>query len=198
MTGNEDRSFTAFLGQEIIATGKLESVLTAAKGKLDAGSTDRLAIFDDEEARIHDFDLRGDLEEVLARLHHHPLLRDREKKTPGGKIPRRGPGRPKLGVVAKEVTLLPRHWEWLGRQRGGASATLRRLVEEARKRKSPGDEDRKARETTYRFISDMAANLPGYEEVSRALFAGDHEALGQEMRDWPPDIQEYVRRLLKA
>jgi len=198
MKRNEGRSFTAFLGQRIIATGKLESVLAAAKGKLDAGSTDRLAIFDDEEARIHDFDFRGDLEEVLARLHHHPLLLDREESTPAGDTPRRGPGRPKLGVVSKEVTLLPRHWEWLGRQRGGASATLRRLVEEARKRESPRDREIKAREATYRFMSDMAANLPGYEEASRALFAGDYEALAREMRDWPSDIRGYVSRLLEA
>jgi len=198
MKRNEDRTFTAFLGQKRIAAGKLESVLAAAKGKLDAGSTDRLAIFDDEEARVHDFDFRGGLEDVLARLHYHPLLRDRKEGTPGEKVPQRGPGRPKLGVVSREVTLLPRHWEWLGRQRGGASATLRRLVEDARKRESPRDRDTKAREATYRFMSDMAANLPGYEEASRALFAGNYEALAQEMRDWPPDIRGYVSRLLEA
>lgn len=104
-------------------------------------------------------------------------------------------GRPRLGVVAREVTLLPRHWEWLSQQRGGASATLRRLVDEARRVHAAADHERQARERVYRFISAMAADWPGFEEATRALFAGDAGRLAQHTAHWAPDVRAYMTQL---
>jgi len=101
-----------------------------------------------------------------------------------------------LGVVSKEVTLLPRHWEWLGGQRGGASATLRRLVEEARKKGAPGDRAKKAQEAIYGFMSDVAADFPGFEEASRSFFAQKYDSLLELIEHWPPDIRDYITHLV--
>ena len=136
--------------------------------------------FEDWSGRQVDFDLRGTAQEALARA--LPALRHP------------GPGRPRLGVVSREVTLLPRHWEWLEGQPNGASAALRRLVDAARK--SEGDEpgSRQAREALGRFMSAIAGNLPGYEEASRALYAVDRARFESLIRDWPRDIQAYLHR----
>ena len=101
-------------------------------------------------------------------------------------------GRPKLGVVAREVTLLPRHWEWLGQQRGGASAALRRLVDEARAAHASRDQIRQAKEASYRFMSAIAGNLPGFEDASRALFAQDAADFSHKIAHWPLDVQTYL------
>jgi hypothetical protein len=128
-----------------------------------------------------DFDLRGSLDEVLARA------------LPA--TPRPGPGRPKLGVVAREVTLLPRHWEWLEQQPNGISAALRRLVDEARKRSPDEESARLAREAASRFMWAVAGNLPDFEEASRALFAGNRERLRSLTREWPADVRSHLFRL---
>jgi hypothetical protein len=101
-------------------------------------------------------------------------------------------------VVAREVTLLPRHWEWLATQRGGASAALRRLVEEARRANASRDRQRLAAERAYRFIHAMAGDLPGYEAATRALFAHDWTGFADRMSEWPADIREYALRLVNA
>lgn len=103
-----------------------------------------------------------------------------------------GVGRPRLGVVAREVTLLPRHWEWLAQQRGGASAALRRLVDEARKAHAEHDAQRLAKEKAYRFMSAMGGGLPGFEEASRALFAHDAGAFAERIQDWPADVRAHL------
>lgn len=101
-------------------------------------------------------------------------------------------GRPKLGVVAREVTLLPRHWEWLGQQRGGASAALRRLVDEARNVHAARDQMRQAKEAGYRFMSAIGGDLPGFEDASRALFAQDGADFSRKIAHWPVDVQTYL------
>ncbi|KAB0514751.1 DUF2239 family protein [Pseudomonas extremorientalis] len=101
-------------------------------------------------------------------------------------------GRPKLGVVAREVTLLPRHWEWLGQQRGGASAALRRLVDEARAAHASRDRIRQAKEAGYRFMSAIGGDLPGFEDASRALFAFDAADFSRKIAHWPVDVQAYL------
>ena len=108
----------------------------------------------------------------------------------------KGPGRPRLGVVAREITLLPRHWEWLASQPGGASVTLRRLVEAARAESAQADAIRQAREATYRFMTAMAGNEPGFEEASRALFAGNSAAFTRHTEAWPDDVRDHARRLV--
>jgi hypothetical protein len=118
----------------------------------------------------------------------------RARYLPGaeGAPTRPGAGRPKLGVVAREVTLLPRHWDWLKAQPGGASAALRRLVDAERRRQKEENDPRPAREAAYRFMSAMAGNLAGFEDTARALFAGDYERLRALTRAWPRDVRDHA------
>ena len=168
---------TAFSGERLVASGSPAEVARAAWPLARAGEP--VLIFD-ETARPVEIDFRGALEDVLARLEPPPA-------------PARSPGRPKLGVTAREVTLLPRHWTWLAGQPGGASVALRKLVEEAMR--SPAAERRAAQEAAYRFISAMAGDRPGFEEAARALFAGDANAFGAHSKEWPRDIRDYAGRL---
>lgn len=188
---NAGHTYTAFAGNRLITTGPLDRTLLATRKQLDESDTEPILIFDDRTGTQVDFDLRGTPDDILARLKTHPLFAaiENSDKT------RRGPGRPKLGVVCREVSLLPRHWDWLGTQRGGASATLRRLVDEARKRDSGTDTSRSAREAAGKFMWAMAGNLPDFEEASRALYAGDSTRLTDLTHDWPQDIRDYLFRL---
>ena len=110
----------------------------------------------------------------------------------------RAAGRPRLGVVAREVTLLPRHWEWLSVQPGGASAALRRLIDKARKDNKSADSRRAAGERSYKFMSAIAGDQPQFEDAARALFAGDAVRFAGHVADWPPDVREYLMQLAEA
>ncbi len=184
-------SCTAFLGSKRIASGPYSDVAIALGAHLDREPNAALLIFDDLSGKQIDFDLHGTAEEIAARL--SPAA-----DKPSDASSTRGPGRPKLGVVAREVTLLPRHWEWLAAQPGGASVTLRRLVEEARRSSAGKHRARDAQERAYHFISSMAGNLPGFEEASRALFADDRERFGQLVENWPADIRDHAVKLAFA
>jgi hypothetical protein len=94
--------------------------------------------------------------------------------------------------------LLPRHWDWLNEQPGGASVTLRKLVDQARHASVDSDRVRKAKEATYRFILDMAGDRVGFEEATRALFAGDRARFGRLVDRWPADIREQAKRLARG
>jgi hypothetical protein len=177
-----ESTYSAFAGPRRIAGGSLHETLLAAKAYLDRGGHATLLIFEDWSGRQVDFDFRGTPDEVVERV------------TPS----QPGPGRPRLGVVSREVTLLPRHWDWLEQQPSGISAALRRLVDQARKRDPAGERARLAREAASRFMSAMAGDLPGFEEASRALFAGDRKGLLGLTRRWPKDVREHVSRLLRA
>ena len=169
----------AFDGDHRLASGPLAEV---ARAVASAPEPSRVLIFLEASGRPIDLDLRGTPDEVVARLQPAPV------EAP------RGPGRPKLGVTAREVTLLPRHWDWLAAQPGGASVALRKLVEEAR-RNDGKSQVRIAQTALNRFMSAMAGNLPGFEEAGRALFAGDQAGFDRETRGWPQDIRDYARRL---
>ena len=147
------RSCTAFAGHQRLAAGDPVAVALAVKRASEAGANGPILVFDDATGAAVDFDLRGDEAAIAARM------------TPPAAEPR-GRGRPKLGVVAREVTLLPRHWDWLAAQPGGASVALRRLVEAARKDADGGEARRAARDAAYRFMSAMAGDRPGFEEAS--------------------------------
>jgi hypothetical protein len=147
-------------------------------------------IFDDATGREIDFDTRGTAEEVVGRL--APSVIEEPELEP------RGRGRPRLGVVAREVTLLPRHWDWLAGQPGGASVTLRKLVDEARRTSGARDRIRIAQEAAYRFMSAMAGNLPGFEEASRALFAYDRRRFAELIAAWPEDVRDHCIKLAFA
>jgi hypothetical protein len=183
-------SFTAFSGHHRLASGRLAEVAVAVKIASAGEAPPPIVIFDDSTGRAIDLDLRGSHREIVARL------------TPPAEPPEadavaqpRGRGRPKLGVVAREVTLLPRHWEWLGAQPGGASVALRKLVEEARRVHADRDRARAARDAAYHFMSVMAGNLAGFEEATRALFAADRTKFDTLIAGWPDDVRNHIIKL---
>ena len=198
------KSCTAFADTRRVASGDVADVAVAVKALTDAGDASAILIFDDETAEPVELDLRGTAAEVAAR---HAAARtggvgggqsagaERTTAADRGATAPRSPGRPKLGVVAREVTLLPRHWEWLAAQPGGASVTLRKLVEQARKDGSAGETARKARDTTYRFAVAMAGNEPGFEEAMRALYAGDRGGFEAQVDAWPADVRAFACKL---
>ncbi len=187
MTGQARELCTAFEGSRALASGELAQVAGKVKEMIDRGEALSALIFDDFTSELIEVDFRGTMEDVLLGL----------KKTVAAEETalHRGPGRPKLGVVPREVTLLPRHWEWLNTQPGGASVALRKLVEEARRVNSERDLLRSSQASLYRFMSAMAGDLPGFEEASRALFAGDSEKFNQHIASWPVDILSHVQKL---
>jgi hypothetical protein len=163
------QTFTAFEGERRLAAGSVDEVRGPVRDALARRA--RVLVFGDEDGRQVDLDLRDPPPE------------------------RRRPGRPKLGVEAREITLLPRHWDWLARQRGGASATLRRLVETASREGSARDRARQAMDAAYRFATAMAGDAAGYEEAIRALFAGDAARFDAHSASWPEDVRAHVRKL---
>jgi hypothetical protein len=187
---------TAFESSRRIATGELSQVALKTKEVLDRGEHAPVLIFDDVTGGQIEVDFRGTAEEVLRRL-DEATSGDAPAAVPaqpGSETPR-GPGRPKLGVVAREVTLLPRHWDWLNSQPGGASVALRKLVEEARRANEGRDRARRSQEAAYRFMSAMAGNLPGFEEATRALFAGNRDRFDKRVESWPADVRDHARKL---
>lgn len=184
-----DMPCTAFIGDRMVASGPLHEVAHAATTAPGHNGASPI-IFDDHTGEPIEIDLRGTVHDVLAQL-------ARNAPVAAAEMPR-GPGRPRLGVVAREVTLLPRHWEWLGNQPGGASVTLRKLVEEARHTNAARDRIRQSQNVTYRFMSVMAGDLPGFEEATRALFAGARERFEHMTELWPGDVREHARKLAAA
>jgi hypothetical protein len=182
-------NFTVFENEHRVATGPLAEVALVVKWMADRPGSTSILIFDDSTGRTVDLDLRGSDAEVMERL--QPAA---SPPAPAAASPR-GRGRPKLGVVAREVTLLPRHWDWLANQPGGASVALRKLVEEARRRSGDRDRARMARDAAYHFMSTMAGNRPGFEEASRALFAGDRHRFAELIASWPPDVRDQIVKL---
>ncbi len=180
--------YIAFEGSTKIGFGELTEVALVAREAAQRCSAPVL-IFDAATSQPTELDLRGSDAEVVARLAGQISGRPEPTAAP------RGPGRPKLGVVAREVTLLPRHWEWLNSQPGGASVALRKLVEEARKANASKDRLRLSQESAYRFMSAMAGNEPGFEEASRALFAKSSERFRQMTESWPSDVRHQARTL---
>ncbi|MBU3971436.1 MAG: DUF2239 family protein [Alphaproteobacteria bacterium] len=181
MTVPADQPLFAFAGHRLLARGPAAAVVAAVKTATDAGET--VLTFDAASGRVVDLDLRGDVAAVLARL------------TPAPEAEKRGPGRPKLGVTAREVTLLPRHWDWLSAQPGGASVALRKLVEGALREAEGPDRARRAKDATYRFMTAIAGDLPAYEEATRMLFAGDWTAFDAATEAWPEGVRETAREM---
>jgi len=173
-------TYSAFVSEELISSGSLNTMLAGVKAAFDRDPSTLFLIFEDETGRQVDFDLRGTLEQVLARAIPGP------QKT--------GPGRPKLGVTSREISLLPRHWAWLEQQPSGASAALRRLIDDARKLGPDEQRTRQAKEALVRIMSAIAGNLPGYESACRSLYTDDRAEFAELVRRWPKDIQAYVNK----
>ena len=177
--------YIAFLEGRCVAEGGSEKLLRALKPRFDRDPGEPVLVFDADTGRQIDFDLRGDLDDVLARAAR-------------AEAPRPGPGRPKLGVVSREISLLPRHWEWLEAQPNGISAALRRLVDEARKKNPEEERARIARERAARFMTAVAGDRENFEEATRALFGKDATKLRELTRAWPKDIRTHLARLLES
>lgn len=184
---SESETYTAFDQHKILASGPLEKVVLKVRTRLLKKPEARILVFSDRTGKEMDFDLRGTEEEVLQKLKVYfsgPSSKTHE-----------GPGRPSLGVVSREVSLLPRHWEWLSTQSGGASTTLRRLVEEARNKNSIREQMKMAQERTYKFLASIAGDFPGYEEALRALFAKNETGFKAKIKDWPMDVRGHAESL---
>ena len=164
-------AYTGFDGHRWLAAGPLAMVNQAATRALESGARGPVLIFDDATGQSRDVDMRG----VLA--------------------PARPRGRPRLGVIAREVTLLPRHWEWLASQPGGASVALRKLVEQARRDSTGKEARRQAQERAYHFMAAIAGDMPGFEEATRALFADDAARFAELMQGWPRDVRAHALKL---
>ena len=184
----------AFEGGKRLAAGAIADVALAVRKR--SGGRHPILVFDYDTGRQVELDLRGTDKEIRARFAASPALRTEDDEAP--ETARRGPGRPRLGVVPREVTLLPRHWDWLNAQPGGASVALRKLVDDARRTRGRADTMRAKQEAAYRFMSAIAGNLPRYEDATRALFAGDPVVFSQLTESWPIDIREHARHLAGA
>lgn len=190
-------SFTVFQGNAKIGQAPISEAALIYKHALESGVSDLALIFDDSTGRTIDFDYRGTDQEVVKRVQRMwPAPATDDASSPLETLADRAArGRPKLGVTAREVTLLPRHWDWLATQPGGASVALRRLVDGARKANVMKDKMRAAQERAYNFISAMAGDLPGFEEATRALFAGNWEGFVEQTQNWPTDICLHTLKL---
>lgn len=199
---------TAFRGHQQLAAGPLREVARVVWHSLREvpPSLSAVLIFDDATGQVIDLEMRGDESDMLAHLEASarrqsttsidaalaPVAVGDAEQAVGA---RRARGRPRLGVVAKEVTLLPRHWAWLGGQPGGASVALRRLVDDARRANAANDHAHATRDAAYRFMHAVAGDLPQFEEASRALYRDDRDRLGTILDAWPPDVRAFVLRL---
>jgi hypothetical protein len=192
MNAFPDTTWIAFADHKRIALGEPKDVATRVRAFVDSQPEVPVLILDASSSEPVEVDLRGNLATMLKRL---PRVQDPALDTAAAEVAPRGPGRPRLGVVAREVTLLPRHWDWLGTQPGGASVALRKLVEKAQRASAESDRRRVATESAYRFMHALAGNEKGFEEASRALFAGELHRLKHEVASWPRDVRTHLLEL---
>lgn len=190
MENVDELAVVAFAGSTQVASGPLMEVALATKQLIDQGTEENVLVFNVATSEMVEVDFRGSEKQFRARME-----RQTAPKPDAAAVVSRGPGRPKLGVVAREITLLPRHWDWLAKQPGGASVALRKLVDDARRLNVRKDQLRQAREVTYRFMSAMAGDLIGFEEATRALFADDGRKFRSLVRAWPADVAKHLRLL---
>lgn len=210
MSPSSPNNCIAFNGMRRVALGSLAEVAIKLKPVIESPRHGPILIFDAVSSELLEIDTRGSLQEVAQRyalpvdsvsvnsipgqqsaVEESPAQGDRESANVPTDV-LRGRGRPRLGVVAREVTLLPRHWEWLNTQPGGASVALRKLVEAARRINTGRDHARKSREAAYKFMSPIASGLDSFEEAVRALFAINRQQFEAILADWPTDVREHA------
>jgi hypothetical protein len=187
-------AYTAFDGHRHLVSGPLASVALAVKRACEDGSMEPVLVFDNTTGRTTDIDLRGTDDDVTHRIAQaaRDVPHAKAPEDASGPKGERGRGRPRLGVIAREVTLLPRHWDWLAAQPGGASVTLRKLVEDARRASGEREGRRFAQERAYHFMSAIAGDFPGFEESTRALFADDRTRFNDLTANWPADVRAHA------
>ncbi|WP_241073902.1 DUF2239 family protein [Achromobacter insuavis] len=189
---------TAFDGQRLLTRGALADVALSVKQAQTARADAAILVFDDQSGKQVDLDLRGGEADIRKRYQAPAATAAPADDTDTAEAAPRGRGRPKLGVVPREVTLLPRHWDWLAAQPGGASVALRKLVEQARRDNEARDQQRQRQEAAYHFMSSMGGNLPGFEEATRALYADDRAGFARQVAEWPRDVRDYAMALAWA
>lgn len=189
---------TAFDGQRLLARGALADVALSVKQAQAARADAAILVFDDQSGKQVDLDLRGGEADIRKRYQAPAATAAPANDADTAEAAPRGRGRPKLGVVPREVTLLPRHWDWLAAQPGGASVALRKLVEQARRDNEARDQQRQRQEAAYHFMSSMGGNLPGFEEATRALYADDRAGFARQVAEWPRDVRDYAMALAWA
>jgi hypothetical protein len=199
-------TYTAFEAGRIVARGPLPEVVLGVKRRIGRADHSPILVFSDDTGNTMDFNFQGTEKDVLKRLEVYVGAGGTDSGSPGtagaaGKgqgnpeAESPGPGRPRLGVVSREVSLLPRQWEWLASQSGGASAVLRRLVDEARKKASDGMPVKRIQERAYKFMSVIGGDLPGYEEAIRALYKKDRKGFAARIAGWPADVAAHALEL---
>ncbi|MFD1709951.1 DUF2239 family protein [Ottowia sp. GY511] len=198
MPTSASSSYTAFAGDRRVARGSYAEIALALAAQAPHGGP--VLVFDDATGAPVDAPHAPEQAARLAamRAAQPSNATAGRSAAPDAALPRPGAGRPRLGVVAREVTLLPRHWDWLASQRGGASAALRRLVDQARRQSESADQRRAAGERSYKFMSAIAGHLPGFEEAARALFAADGPAFGRCIANWPRDVRAHLHELTEG
>ena len=182
--------YSAFEDAKLLFQGELSDVVLKIKKHLGKAENSTILIFSDDTGATMDFNFQGTKQDVLKRLE---VFTSSEQE-----IASTGPGRPRLGVISREISLLPRHWEWLATQSGGASATLRRLVEEAQKRSSNNTSIKQIQERVYRVMSVLAGDFHGYEEALRALYKRDRKTFFSRIETWPKDVRKYLSEISKS
>jgi len=184
-------TYTAFEGYKLLSHGDIETVALDVRKALKKDSNKSVLIFSDSTGRQIDLNLNGYESEVLERL---KVFAAPPVSTHIG-----GVGRPKLGVVSREISLLPQHWEWLSNQEGGASSVIRRLIDAKMNTSllSAKEKTKKVQEVVYKFLSAVAGNLPNFEEVVRYLYRKDKKKFEDLMSDWPSDVSKHASFLAK-
>lgn len=179
----------AFAGTDHLAEGSPADVARAVRQHLDTRGHAPVCVLDALTSAPADLAMGGNSDQVAAWA--EAQFQAREEATD-----QKRRGRPRLGVVAREVTLLPRHWDWLAAQPGCASVTLRKLVDAARKQGGASERIRRTQDVVHRFLYAVAGDVAGFEEVARALYAWDHERFDALTDAWPTDVVAHARRLL--
>lgn len=185
---DEIQTYTAFEGERLLSRGHLKDVVLNIKKYMGSAQNCEVLLISDASGKVMDFNFYGSKQEVLKRLEPYTTVATADTS---------GPGRPKLGVVSREISLLPRHWEWLASQPGGASATIRTLVEEARKKSLNTSNVKVVQERVYRVMSVLGGDLSGYEEALRALYKKDQKTFLGQIKAWPEDIRRYIEDLVQ-
>jgi hypothetical protein len=176
--------YCAFDNSTQIAEGDLLTVALASKQYADDHPDCLTLIFDSLTGHPVDLLLQGDDEQIRDWI---------QTNIPSALHTNKRRGRPKLGVVSREVTLLPRHWAWLSTQPGGASVTLRRLVDTAAK--DPIVEQRVIQDAIYRIANALAGNEPGFEEAMRSLYRTNQAEFTESISTWPQDVRTRIQEM---
>ncbi|HEV2703497.1 MAG TPA: DUF2239 family protein [Steroidobacteraceae bacterium] len=182
-------TYSAFDGSSRLFRGTFQEVVLKVKERLGRNENSSLLIFSDDTGKTMDFNFQGSVKDVLKRLE---IYVSRQESAPSS-----GPGRPRLGVISREISLLPRHWEWLASQPGGASASLRKLIDEARRKSTGHVSIKQIQERAYRFMSVMAGDMKGYEEALRALYKADRRSFLLHTQEWPLDVRAHASEMAK-